>query len=619
MTAQELIRKYLSFFKQHGHRVIPGSSLIPDNDPTALFVSAGMQPLVPYLMGQKHPAGQRLADVQKCLRTDDIEKVGDGFHHTFFLMLGNWSLGDYFKDEAISMSFEFLTAPDWLGIPPEKIYVSVFAGDEDAPRDEESLQIWRREFKRAGIEAEEGTRIFLFGRRENWWGPVGETGPCGPDTEMFFDTGKEPCSPGCNPSCSCGKYIEIWNDVFMEYNRRPDGKYEPLQQKNVDTGMGVARVSAALSGFGDDDYKTELFSPLIRRLEEISGERYGSSPEVTRGMRIVADHLRAATFAIADGVVPSNVDRGYIVRRLIRRAIRHGRLLGVDGKFVVEIASTILNGYQNLYPELEERRSMVIRELRAEEEQFGRTLARGLREFEKLVGSASHRCAPAGRGSLELTGDEVFDLYQTYGFPLELTEELARERGLTVDREGFYRAFRRHQEKSREGLEKKFAGGLADHSEIVTKYHTATHLLHAALRRVLGKHVQQKGSNITPERLRFDFSHPAKMTAEELKQVEDLVNEKIKDDLPVTMEEMSLEEARRRGALAFFGQKYGERVKVYSIGDFSKEVCGGPHVKSTGKLGRFEIVKEGSVGRGIRRIRAILHEQCIPTKMGSND
>jgi len=336
-------------------------------------------------------------------------------------------------------------------------------------------------------------------------------------------------------------------------------------------------------------------------------------------MRIVADHLRAATFAIADGVVPSNVDRGYIVRRLIRRAIRHGRLLGVDGKFVVEIASTILNGYQNLYPELEERRSMVIRELRAEEEQFGRTLARGLREFEKLVGSASHRCAPAGRGSLELTGDEVFDLYQTYGFPLELTEELARERGLTVDREGFYRAFRRHQEKSREGLEKKFAGGLADHSEIVTKYHTATHLLHAALRRVLGKHVQQKGSNITPERLRFDFSHPAKMTAEELKQVEDLVNEKIKDDLPVTMEEMSLEEARRRGALAFFGQKYGERVKVYSIGDFSKEVCGGPHVKSTGKLGRFEIVKEGSVGRGIRRIRAILHEQCIPTKMGSND
>jgi len=603
MTARELIKKYIDFFVSKGHTEIPGASLVPENDPSALFTSAGMHPLVPFLKGEEHPAGRKLVNVQKCLRTQDIEEVGNPMHNTFFLMLGNWSLGDpaaldgigevgYFKDEALRLSWEFLTQE--LGLDPDRLSVTVFAGDEDALRDEESAAIWRA----LGIPEE---RIYFLPKEDNWWGPIGETGPCGPDSEMFYDTGKEDCGPGCQPGCHCGKYFEIWNNVFLEFNRRPDGTYEPLQQKNVDTGMGVERTVAMLQG-KDDIYETELFAPIVAKVEELSGKKYGESEEVTRSMRIVADHLRAAVFCIADGAIPSNKDQGYIVRRLVRRAVRHGHLLGIEEQFTAEVARVVTGEYRDLHPGLAEHEKNTIQELYAEEEQFGKTLARGLKEFERMV-----------VGRKELSGAEAFDLFQTYGFPLELTAELAAERGLAVDEGGFAASFSAHQEKSRAGLEKKFAGGLADQSEIVTRYHTTTHLLHAALREVLGDHVEQRGSNITPERLRFDFSHPEKMTAEQIKQTEDLVNQKIKEDLPVAVETTSLAEAQEQGALAFFGAKYGEQVKVYSIGPsagsgqaYSKEVCGGPHVESTGELGQFEIAKEESVGRGIRRVRAIL-------------
>mgnify|MGYP005836621717 CR=1 FL=1 len=599
MKARELIAKYLQYFEQHGHSVIPGASLVPENDPSVLFTNAGMHPLVPFLAGEPHPAGKRLVNVQACLRTDDIDNVGDGFHHTFFFMLGNWSLGDYFKEEAIAMSFEFLTSKEWLGFDPQRIYVTVFAGDEDAPRDEESIAIWQRIFQGVGSEAKIGERIYPFGKKENWWGPVGATGPCGPDTEMFFDTGKPPCGPACDPSCSCGKYIEIWNDVFMQYDRQADGRYVPLAQKNVDTGMGVARVTAILQGYGEDDYRTELFAPIIQQLECLSDKSYGAEEASTRSMRIIADHLRSAVFAVADGVPPSNVERGYIVRRLIRRTIRHGLLLGIEGVFLANLAALVIQDYADLYPTLERERESVLREITAEEERFAQTLRRGLNEFEKLVTT---------RQGKRISGEEAFDLYQTYGFPLELTMELATERGLTVDEEGFATAFEEHQRISRAGMDRRFAGGLGDHSAEATRLHTATHLLHAALRRVLGPHVQQKGSNITPERLRFDFSHPQPMTPEEIQQVEELVNRVITQNLPVSVETMTLQEAEESGALAFFAGRYGDTVNVYSVGNFSREVCGGPHVRSTGELGRFKIVKEQSSGRGVRRIRAVLEE-----------
>jgi len=608
MTARELIKKYIAFFVARGHIEIPGASLVPEEtDSSALFTSAGMHPLVRFLLGEPHSAGRKLVDVQKCLRTQDIEEVGNPMHNTFFLMLGNWSLGDYFKEEAISLSWEFLTQE--LQLDPNRLSVTVFAGDENAPRDEESAAVWRK----MGIPDE---RIYFLPQEDNWW-EAGETGPCGPDTEMFYDTGKEACGPDCRPGCHCGKYFEIWNNVFMEFNRCLDGIYEPLAQKNVDTGMGVERTVAMLQG-KDDVYETELFQPIIKRIEELSGRNYTSVVAARserrelkfantnlKSMRVIADHLRAATFCIADGVVPSNKDQGYIVRRLIRRAVRHGHLLGIEKQFTAKIARVVIGEYRDLYPELAEHEESIVQELLAEEEQFGRTLARGLREFKRL--STRRVEGPRPDGSKQgVSGAEAFDLYQTYGFPLELTQELAAERGLAVDGEGFARAFLEHQKKSRAGLEKKFAGGLVDQSEMVTKYHTATHLLHAALREVLGEHVEQKGSNITPERLRFDFSHPKKMTPEQIEQVEDLVNQKIKEDLPVKMETMSLAEAKSQGALAFFAQKYGDQVKVYSIGQFSKEVCGGPHVESTGELGEFEITKEKSVGRGTRRLRAIL-------------
>jgi len=612
MKASDLKKKYLDFFVKKGHRVLPNVSLIPENDPTALFINSGMHPLVPYLLGEPHPLGRRLVSNQRCLRTQDIEKIGNPSHLTFFEMLGNWSLGDYWKKEAIEWSWEFLTKE--LQLDPKRISVSCFAGDKDSPRDEESAKIWES----VGIPY---SRIYFLGKEDNWWS-VGETGPCGPDTEMFYDTGKKACGPDCHPGDNCGKYFEIWNDVFMEFNRKPNGQLEKLKQRNIDTGMGVERTTAMLQG-KDDVYQTELFSGLINQIEEISGRKYDK--ENQRAMRIITDHLRAATFALADGVNPSNVEAGYVVRRLIRRALRYGRQLNINSLFTFLIAETVVNLYQKEYPYLRENKDLILNQLQKEEEKFQKTLENGLKEFEK-VSSMVRTIEPK-----MISGDIVFHLYETYGFPLELTEELAGERGLRVDKDGFEKAQKRHQEKSKASLNKKFAGGLADHSQEVTKLHTATHLLHQALRQVLGEDVHQVGSNITPERLRFDFTHLEKLTPEQIKQVEDLVNEQISKDLAVKMEMMSLDEAKKQGALAFFTDKYknlcfaqklvsrsaqnkealvsrsaqnGDQVKVYSLGNFSKEVCGGPHVGSLGEIGSVKIIKEESVGAGRRRIYA---------------
>ncbi len=612
MTARELRKKYIEFFVQKGHKEIPSASLIPENDPSVLFTSAGMHPLVPYLLGEPHPAGKRLVDVQKCLRTDDIDNVGDGFHHTFFEMLGNWSLGDYFKKEAIEWSFEFLTSPQWLGLDPQKIYVTVFAGDADAARDDESIATWQEQFATKSIEAKVGERIFPFGKKENWWGPVGNSGPCGPDSEMFFDTGKAKCSDKCNPSCQCGKYVEIWNDVFMQYTKTPEGKFEPLAQKNVDTGMGVDRVTAVTSDYGDDDYRTELFAPLIQKIEELAGKKYGEEEEVTRNMRIVADHLRAAVFVLADGITPSNKDQGYILRRLIRKAVRCGRSLGVVSPFVAEMAAVVVEAYQDFYGRLRERKGLINEELSREEAKFAQTLATGLHYLEKEL--ASHKLFDNAVGPRPLPnggGELAFNMQQTYGFPPEMTlEELKKVNRIKVDEAEYWQKYQefvgQHQEKSRAGSEQKFVGGLVDHSEQTARLHTTTHLLQAALRQVLGSQVEQRGSNITPERLRFDFSYPTKLTEEQLRRVEEMVNNKIRADLPVMMEMVSLEEAKKRGAMALFTEKYGGQVKLYSINDFSIEVCGGPHARSTGELKSFKIVKEEAVGQGVRRLKAVI-------------
>lgn len=616
MIAKELRKKYLDFFVAKGHKVIPSASLIPENDPSVLFISAGMHPLVPYLLGEVHPLGKRLCSVQKCLRTDDIDNVGDGFHHTFFEMLGNWSLGDssssngvgqdgYWKEEAISWSYEFLTKV--LMIDIRKISVSCFAGDEDAPKDEESASIWQK----LGIPEE---RIYFLPKKDNWWGPAGKTGPCGPDSEMFFDTGKPRCGPKCDVSCQCGKYVEIWNDVFMQYNKNEEGEFEPLRQKNVDTGEGVDRVTAVTSGFGDDDYKTELFAPIIRKIEEISQKKY--EEEVNKKpMRIIADHLRAATFVLADGVVPGNVEQGYILRRLIRRAIRFGRALQLNELFIAKVAEAVIETMGDVYPELLSRKPIIIGELNKEEEKFLVTLQRGIDALKKIYGRAIGEVDPENlpkgmvikNNVIRIDGREIFHIYETYGFPPELSQEIMTEWGLRFDDETIkecQEAFKKHQELSKAGAEKKFAGGLADHSEEVIKYHTTTHLLHSALRKVLGENVHQIGSNLTAERLRFDFTYPEKLKEAEIKQIEDLINKQIEVDVPVTMEVMELEEARKAGALAFFEQKYGGKVKVYTVDDFSKEVCGGPHVKSTGEIGKIVIYKEEAVGTGKRRIYA---------------
>jgi alanyl-tRNA synthetase len=556
-----------------------------------------MHPLVPYILGEPHPAGRRLVDCQKCIRTDDIEEVGDPSHLTFFEMLGNWSLGDYFKKDAIAFSYEFLTSPRWLGFSPDVLSVTVFAGDDEVPPDSEAADIW----KAVGIPPE---RIHYLPRKDNWWGPAGQTGPCGPDTEMFIDTGIPACGPTCKPGCHCGKYFEVWNDVFMQYNKTAEGKYLPLAQKTVDTGMGVERTIAMMQG-KKTVFETELFWPIIEGLQGLTGKAYGADPATDTSIRIVADHLRSAVFILGDdrGVKPSNLGQGYILRRLIRRAIRHGRKLGLEKSFLSSLAPSVIGIYEGFYPELRQRGQIIAQELSAEEERFSETLQKGEKEFEKLLPNLLKNPQKV------IPGRVAFRLYDTYGFPIEITEELAREHGMSVDRKGFDEAFEKHQELSKAGAEKVFKGGLADNTEMTTRLHTATHLLHQALRQVLGPHVGQKGSNITTERLRFDFTHPAPMTEEEVKKVQDIVNTQIARDLPVTMEVMSLEQAKAAGAIALFGEKYEEKVKVYTVGDFSKEVCGGPHVQKTGELGTFVIQKEQSSSAGVRRIRAVLENR----------
>ncbi|MDR2103856.1 MAG: alanine--tRNA ligase [Treponema sp.] len=594
MNAHELRAKYIEFFISKGHAQIQGKSLLPDNDPTVLFTTAGMHPLVPDLLGEDHPAGKRLVDYQTCIRTGDIDEVGDPSHLTFFEMLGNWSLGDYFKEGAIEMSYEFLTSPQWLGIPKDKLGVTVFEGDDLVPRDEESAAVW----KRLGIPED---RIAYRPRSDNWWGPAGATGPCGPDSEMFIDMGTEPCGPDCEPGCSCGKWLEIWNDVFMQYNKTAEGVYEPLTRTCVDTGMGIERTITILNN-KKSVYDTEIFAPIIAAVEGASSYTYGSDGEKDKSVRIISDHIRSSVFILGDpkAVSPSNVGAGYVLRRLIRRAVRHGRKLGMESPLLSPIAAVVVEEFCGPYPELRDNRPYIMEELNREEQKFLETLQKGEHEFEKLLPNLLKDPRRVMPGRL------AFKLYDTYGFPIELTEELAAEQGMTVNRAEFEEAFKKHQELSRTGSEQVFKGGLGDQGEMAVKYHTATHLLHQALRRVLGDHVAQRGSNITAERMRFDFSHGAPMTPEEIAQVQAIVNEQIKRDLPVTMEIMNLDAAKTSGAIALFGEKYETQVKVYTIGDFSKEVCGGPHAERTGLLGKFTIQKEQSSSAGVRRIRAVL-------------
>ncbi len=582
MKAIEIRNKYLNFFKKHGHAVIPSASLIPENDPSVLFTTAGMQPLVPYLLGEKHPEGTRLTDYQKCVRTNDIDEVGDNRHLTYFEMLGNWSLGDYFKEESIAMSYEFLTKE--LGIPSEKISVTCFAGDEDCERDMKVYECW----KKAGIPDE---RIYFFGKEDNWW-IAGEEGPCGPDTEMYYDTGKPKCSPECNPACGCGKYIEIWNNVFMEFYKDKNG-YRKLEQKNVDTGLGLERMAMILQG-KETPFEIEVFEPVMKELEKLQ------KVDSIESRRIVAEHLRSSIMIINDGGRPSNVDRGYILRRLLRRMTRHMNKLEIDLDELSNIIDISIDSLKELYPELEKNKETIKQIIVAEKDKFIKTLQKGEKEFEKVANRTKNNNKDV------IDAQTVFNLYETYGFPPEMTEELAKENGLKVDMEGYQKLFEEHQAKSRMGSEAKFKGGLASTGEMEVKYHTATHLLNAALKKVLGDHVHQKGSNITPERLRFDFSHNAKMTDEEKKQVEDLVNEYIKQDLKVERLEMTKAEALKLGAEAMFLDKYGDEVTVYKIGDVSMEFCGGPHVDRTGVLGTFKIKKEEASSSGVRRIKAIL-------------
>ncbi len=599
MTANELRSKYIEFFKSKNHVEISGQSLIPENDPSVLFTMAGMHPLVPYLLGEKHPAGTRLTDYQKCIRTGDIEEVGDPSHLTCFEMLGNWSLGDYFKKESIAFSYEFLTSPKWLGLDPKKISVTVFAGDENAPRDEEAAGYW----KENGMPED---KIAYLPASDNWWA-AGPTGPCGPDTEIFYWVGEGLPPVGSNKGTDSANWMEIWNNVFMQYNRVDEKTLLPLEKKNVDTGMGLERTNCILQG-KKSVYLTEVFQPIIAKIEELSSYKYGSDEEKDKSVRIIADHARASVFIIGDvrGVSPDRVGAGYVLRRLIRRAVRHGMKLGIEKAFLAEIADVVIANFKCAYPELETNAEKVRKELTAEEEKFRVTLKNGEAEFQKLLPNLMKN------PKKEISGKVAFRLYDTFGFPLELTQELGAENGFTVDVEGFKEAERKHQEASKSLDAGKAKGGLAEQSDTTTKYHTATHLLQQALVNVLGDQVAQKGSNINNERMRFDFTFERPMTKEEIQKVEDIVNEKIKEDLPVTMEIMSLEAAKAEGARALFTNKYGEDVKVYTIGKdpkkdwFSKEVCGGPHVQHTAQIGDFKIQKEQSSSAGVRRIRAVI-------------
>ena len=599
MTANELRSKYIEFFKSKNHVEISGQSLIPENDPSVLFTTAGMHPLVPYLLGEKHPAGTRLTDYQKCIRTGDIDEVGDPSHLTCFEMLGNWSLGDYFKKESIAFSYEFLTSPKWLGLDPKKISVTVFAGDENAPRDEDAANYW----KENGMPED---KIAYLPASDNWWA-AGPTGPCGPDTEIFYWVGEGLPPQGSNKGTDPENWMEIWNNVFMQFNRKDEKTLEPLPKQNVDTGMGLERTNCILQG-KTSVYLTEVFQPIINKIEELSSYKYGSDEEKDKSVRIIADHSRAATFILGDqrGVTPSNLGAGYVLRRLIRRAVRHGMKLGIDKSFLPQIADAVVANFKNAYPELEQNKEKIFKELGAEEERFRLTLKNGEAEFQKMLPNLMKN------PKKEISGKVAFRLYDTFGYPLELTQELGAEHGFTVDVEGFKEAERKHQEASKSLDAGKAKGGLAEQSETTTKYHTATHLLQQALVDVLGDQVAQKGSNINNERMRFDFTFERPMTPEEIKKVEDIVNQKIKEDLPVTMEILPLEKAKEEGARALFTNKYGEDVKVYTIGRdpktdwFSKEVCGGPHVQHTAQIGDFKITKEQSSSAGVRRIRAVI-------------
>ena len=582
MKAIDIRNKYLKFFENHGHKVIPSSPLIPENDPSVLFTTAGMQPLVPYLLGEKHPEGKRLTDYQKCLRTNDIDEVGDNRHLTYFEMLGNWSLGDYFKEESIQMSYEFLTKE--LGIPAEKISVTCFAGDEDCPRDELTASCWEK----AGISKD---RIYFYGKDDNWW-IAGEEGPCGPDTEMFYDTGKPKCSENCQPSCDCGKYVEIWNNVFMEYYKK-DGKYTKLEQKNVDTGLGLERMAMLLQG-KLTPFDTELFSPVMEKLQSLAKN------DDIASRRIVAEHMRASIMIICDGGRPSNLDRGYILRRLIRRMTRHLNKLEIDLNELENLIELNINTLKEMYPELETHKQEIKDVIVAEKDKFIKTLNNGEREFNKVINRLKNQ------GINKIDGKTIFNLYETYGFPPEVTKDLATENNFEVDLSEVDKLFKEHQEKSRMGSDQKFKGGLAEQNEKTIAYHTATHLLNAALKKVIGPNSHQRGSNITTERMRFDFNCDHKLTPEEKQATEDLVNEWIKKDLPVTVETMKKEDALKSGAECMFIEKYPDEVTVYTIGNVSKELCGGPHVKHTGELGHFKILKEEASSQGVRRIKAVL-------------
>ena len=583
MKAIEIRNKYLNFFKKKNHSIIPSASLIPENDPSVLFTTAGMQPLVPYLLGEKHPEGTRLADYQKCLRTNDIDEVGDNRHCTYFEMLGNWSLGDYFKEESVAMSYEFLTKE--LGIPSEKISVTCFAGDSDCPRDTVTAECW----KKAGIPEE---RIYFYGKDDNWW-IAGESGPCGPDTEMFYDTGKKPCSDDCQPSCDCGKYVEIWNNVFMEFYKNEDGTYEKLKQHNVDTGMGLERITMLLQG-KETPFDTELFKPVMDKMQELAKN------DNIESRRIAAEHLRASIMVVCDGGRPSNIERGYVLRKLLRRMTRHMNKLEIPLEELPNMIDLYIDSLKEMYPSLETNRETIKEVIVAEKDKFMKTLANGEREFNKVM----NRIKAGGKDTID--SESIFKLYETYGFPPEVTKDLALENGLKFDNKEVENLFKEHQEKSKMGSDKMFKGGLSGDGEMETKYHTATHLLNAALKVTVSKDCHQKGSNITPERMRFDFSCDHKLTDEEKEATEKLVNEWIQKDLPVTIEEMKKEDAVKSGAECMFIEKYPDVVTVYSIGDVSKEICGGPHVKHTGELGKFVLKKEEASSAGVRRIKAIL-------------
>ncbi|MBU1126295.1 MAG: alanine--tRNA ligase [Patescibacteria group bacterium] len=590
MTANELRQKYIAFFESKGHKQISSASLVPENDPSVLFTTAGMHPLVPYLTGETHPAGARLVDYQRCVRTGDIDEVGDKTHLTFFEMLGNWSLGDYFKDESISWSWEFLTDKKWLNLKPEMLAFSVFKGDENAPYDEEAYDKW---LEMGALKS----RIAKLDKEENWWPAGGKgVGPQGPDTEIFYWTGEKAAPEKFDPEDD--RWVEIWNNVFMQFSKDESGKLTPLPQKNVDTGMGFERTVAVLQGTSSV-YETELFSGILDKISELAGEDYNEFDDDAPSMRIIADHVRSAVMIIADGVIPSNKDQGYILRRLIRRAIRHARKFNIDSKDLVKpLVDEVIASLGEAYPELVEKREQIIIVLSTEAAKFEKSIQKGLKQIEKIW-----------QQKQEVTGEDAFDLYQSYGFPLELTEEIAFDYGQEVDRDKFEEQFKKHQDLSRAGAGQKFKGGLVDDSAETAKLHTATHLLHQALRQVLGNHVEQRGSNITHDRLRFDFSHDKKLTDEEKQKVEDIVNAKIKEALPVHQELLTVKEAKKRGAIGLFEDKYatlGDKIKVYFVGDFSAEICGGPHVTNTSELGVFKIKKEEASSAGIRRIKAIL-------------